>query len=171
MRIYANSKNSVEADAPIRQPDEMVSKPAHLAAAKKQSKKQSEERAAKAAANPNYKPRGLNNPANRNMKGRPKSIVNKVTEYGSLFNTLNQERIDAGLPPLKTAMEVLIQAMQSEEIDLKEKAKIAEKLATFESSRAPAITIEHQQKVIEEKETTSAEDKMAKFLQSLERNL
>ena len=47
----------------------------------------------------------------RHVTGRPKSIVNRVTEYGSLFNKLNQERVDKGLAPLKTAMEVLIDAM------------------------------------------------------------
>ena len=76
---------------------------------------------------------------------RPKSIVNKVTEYGSLFNKLNEERLAKGLPPLKTAMEVLIVAMQSDELDIKDKARIADKLAPFESSRAPIISIEHVQ--------------------------
>ena len=73
--------------------------------------------------------------------GRP-SPVNKVTEYGALFNRLNEERLAAGLPPLKTAMEVLIEAMQSHELDIKDKARIADKLAPFESSRAPIISIE-----------------------------
>ena len=31
--------------------------------------------------------------------GRPKSVVNKVTEYGALFNELNAERAAKGLPP------------------------------------------------------------------------
>ena len=53
--------------------------------------------------------------------GRPKSVVNKVTEYGALFNELNAERAAKGLPPLKTAMEVLIEAMQSDELDIKDK--------------------------------------------------
>ena len=52
-------------------------------------------------------------------KGRPKSVVNKVTEYGALFNELNAERAAKGLPPLKTAMEVLIEAMQSDELDIR----------------------------------------------------
>ena len=73
--------------------------------------------------------------------GRPKSPVNQITEYGALFHKMNMERVEKGLPPLKTAMEVLIDAMQSDLLDLKEKAKIAEKLATFESSRAPIISI------------------------------
>ena len=51
-------------------------------------------------------------------------------------------------------MEVLIEAMQSDELDLKEKAKIAEKLATFESSRAPVISIEHVQNLQKDEETT-----------------
>lgn len=89
--------------------------------------------------------------------GRPKSIVNRVTEYGALFNKLNEERIAAGLPPLKTAMEVLIDAMQSDEIDIKDKAKIADKLAPFESSRAPIISIEHVQNVQKDEEQTPDE--------------
>ena len=76
-------------------------------------------------------------PRSQKAPGRPKSIVNKVTEYGALFNKLNDERTSRGLPPLKTAMEVLIDAMQSDELDIKDKAKIADKLAPFESSRAP----------------------------------
>jgi hypothetical protein len=98
--------------------------------------------------------------------GRPKSIVNKVTEYGSLFNKLNDERIAKGLPPLKTAMEVLIDAMQSDELDIKDKAKIADKLAPFESSRAPIISIEHVQNVTREDEGDS-DDALNEFLDSL----
>lgn len=103
-----------------------------------------------------------------NPKGRPKSIVNRVTEYGALFNKLNQERIDSGLPPLKTAMDVLIEAMQSDELDIKEKAKIAEKLATFESSRAPIISIEHVQN-IQKDEELGADDALDDFLDSLKK--
>ena len=98
--------------------------------------------------------------------GRPKSIVNKVTEYGALFNKLNDERTAKGLPPLKTAMEVLIDAMQSDEIDIKDKAKIADKLAPFESSRAPIISIEHVNNVQKDEEV-SADDALDDFLQSL----
>lgn len=98
--------------------------------------------------------------------GRPKSIVNRVTEYGSLFNKLNQERVDKGLAPLKTAMEVLIDAMQSDEIDLKDKAKIAEKLATFESSRAPIISIEHVQNIAKDEEV-SADDALEDFMAAI----
>jgi hypothetical protein len=98
--------------------------------------------------------------------GAAKSIVNRVTEYGALFNRLNTERTDKGLPGLKTAMEVLIEAMQSNEIDLKDKAKIAEKLATFESSRAPIISIEHVENFNREKEA-SAEDSLEDFLSAL----
>ena len=97
---------------------------------------------------------------------RPKSIVNKVTEYGSLFNKLNEERLAKGLPPLKTAMEVLIDAMQSDELDIKDKARIADKLAPFESSRAPIISIEHVQNITKDEET-SADDSLDDFLQSL----
>ena len=92
-----------------------------------------------------------------NPNGRPKSIVNRVTEYGALFNKLNEERVAKGLPPLKTAMEVLIDAMQSDEIDIKDKAKIADKLAPFESSRAPIISIEHVQNIQKDEEQTPDE--------------
>ena len=98
--------------------------------------------------------------------GRPKSIVNKVTEYGALFNKLNDERVLLGLPPLKTAMEVLIDAMQSDELDIKDKAKIADKLAPFESSRAPIISVEHIQNVTREDEG-DADDALNDFMESL----
>lgn len=100
------------------------------------------------------------------MAGRPKSIVNKVTEYGALFNKLNDERTAKGLPPLKTAMEVLIDAMQSDELDIKDKAKIADKLAPFESSRAPIISVEHVQNVTREDEG-DADDALNDFMESL----
>jgi len=101
--------------------------------------------------------------------GRPKSIVNKVTEYGALFNKLNDERTSRGLPPLKTAMEVLIDAMQSDELDIKDKAKIADKLAPFESSRAPIISVEHIQNVTREDEG-DAEDALNEFMESLRKS-
>lgn len=101
-----------------------------------------------------------------NVAGRPKSIVNRVTEYGALFNKLNDERAAKGLSPLKTAMEVLIDAMQSDELDIKDKAKIADKLAPFESSRAPIISIEHVNNVNKEEEV-SADDALDDFLQAL----
>ena len=94
------------------------------------------------------------------------SIVNRVTEYGALFNKLNQERTDKGLAPLKTAMEVLIDAMQSDAIELKDKARIAEKLATFESSRAPIISIEHVQNMSKDEEV-SADEALDDFLESI----
>jgi len=106
------------------------------------------------------------NPQNRHTKGRPKSIVNRVTEYGALFNSLNEERLKKGLSPLRTAMDVLIEAMNSDELELKEKAKIAEKLATFESSRAPIISIEHVQNISKEEEVT-ADEALDDFLQSI----
>ena len=106
------------------------------------------------------------NPDKTPGTGRPKSIVNRVTEYGSLFNKLNEERISKGLAPLKTAMEVLIDAMQSDELDIKDKARIADKLAPFESSRAPVISIEHVQNIVKE-EDISADDAMDEFLESL----
>jgi len=105
-------------------------------------------------------------PRSQKQAGRPKSIVNKVTEYGALFNKLNDERTSKGLPPLKTAMEVLIDAMQSDELDIKDKAKIADKLAPFESSRAPIISVEHIQNVTREDEG-DAEDALNEFLDSL----
>ena len=105
-------------------------------------------------------------PRSQKQAGRPKSIVNKVTEYGALFNKLNDERTSRGLPPLKTAMEVLIDAMQSDELDIKDKAKIADKLAPFESSRAPIISVEHIQNVTREDEG-DAEDALNEFLDSL----
>ena len=110
---------------------------------------------------PPKEPRPSFNPA-----GRPKSIVNRVTEYEAHFNKLNDERLAKGLPPLRTAMDVLIEAMQSDELDIKEKAKIAEKLATFESSRAPIISIEHVNNVNKEEEV-SADDALDDFLQAL----
>jgi hypothetical protein len=100
------------------------------------------------------------------QRGRQKSIVNRVTEYGALFNKLNEERLAKGLPPLKTAMEVLIDAMQSDEIDIKDKARIADKLAPFESSRAPIISIEHVNNVNREEEV-SADDALDDFLTAL----
>jgi len=108
-------------------------------------------------------------PRSQKQPGRPKSIVNKVTEYGALFNKLNDERTSKGLPPLKTAMEVLIDAMQSDELDIKDKAKIADKLAPFESSRAPIISVEHIQNVTREDEG-DAEDALNEFMESLRKS-
>jgi hypothetical protein len=113
-----------------------------------------------------YDNSGLMNPENRNTAGRPKSIINKVTEYGATFNKLNDERTSMGLPPLTSAMETLIHAMNSDELDIKEKARIADKLAAFESSRAPIISIEHVQNVNKD-EDVSAEGAMDEFLDSL----
>jgi len=114
----------------------------------------------------NYGNTGLMNPENRNTAGRPKSIINKVTEYGATFNKLNDERTNMGLPPLTSAMETLIHAMNSDELDIKEKARIADKLAAFESSRAPIISIEHVQNINKDEDVT-AEDAMDEFLDSL----
>jgi hypothetical protein len=97
---------------------------------------------------------------------RPKSVVNNVTEYGALFNRLNQERAANGQPPLKTAMEVLIEAMQSDELDIKDKSRIADKLAPFESSRAPIISIEHVQNMQKDDEA-DADEALDDFLNSL----
>lgn len=103
-------------------------------------------------------------------KRKPKkvSVVNNVTEYGALFNRLNEERAEKGLPPLKTAMEVLIDAMQSDELDMKDKARIADKLAPFESSRAPIISIEHVQNIQKEEEE-DADQALENFIQQLKK--
>ena len=100
--------------------------------------------------------------------GRPPA-VNKVTEYGALFNRLNEERLEKGLPPLKTAMEILIEAMQSDELDIKEKSRIADKIAPFESSRAPIISIDHVNNVIQKEEEVDADEALSDFLDSLKK--
>lgn len=148
----------------IRNPDEPISTEAQRAA----SKAQYAQKKAMKLATGKRDPRDTlsDNPQNRHTKGRPKSIVNKVTEYGALFNKLNDERLEKGLSPLRTAMDVLIEAMNSDELDLKEKAKIAEKLATFESSRAPIISIEHVQNISKEEEVT-ADEALDDFLQAI----
>ncbi len=155
-------------DQPIRPEGSEVSSETKKAAAREIAAIKRAERKAMKLASGEKLPRasGFSDPANRNTKGRPKSIVNRVTEYGALFNKLNEAHVEKGLPPLKTAMEVLIEAMQSDELDLKEKAKIAEKLATFESSRAPVISIEHVQNLVKE-EDVSADDALDEFLDSL----
>lgn len=139
--------------------EEMKAKARQYAAAKRAEKKAM--RLATGQAEP--KSSGIKH---TNAGGRPKSIVNKVTEYGALFNKLNDDRLAKGLPPLKTAMEVLIDAMQSDELDIKDKAKIADKLAPFESSRAPIISVEHVQNVTREDEG-DAEDALKEFMDSL----
>ena len=58
--------------------------------------------------------------------------------------------------------------MQSDELDIKDKAKIADKLAPFESSRAPIISIEHVQNITKDEEI-SADDALDDFLQSLKK--
>ena len=146
---------------PIRDPEEPVTSEKDRERAKAQY---AQKKAMKIATGEKH-PREGKSP---HPAGRPKSIVNRVTEYGALFNRLNQERIDAGLPPLKTAMDVLIEAMQSDELDIKDKAKSAEKLATFESSRAPIISIEHVQN-IQKDEELGADDALDDFLDSLKK--
>ena len=100
------------------------------------------------------------------QKKQAESLVNKVTEYGALFNKLNQERAEANMPPLKTAMEILIEAMQSNELDIKDKARIAEKMASYESSRAPVITVDYVQSVAQ-KEETDADGALDAFMETL----
>ena len=100
---------------------------------------------------------------------KPRSVVNSVTEYGSLFNSLNEKRIAAGLGPLTTAMEVLIEAIQPEsDLDIKDKARIADKLASYESSRAPIITAEFVQNITSKEEST-VEESIGDFLASIKR--
>jgi hypothetical protein len=154
-------------DKPIRPEGSIVSSPVKLQASKDQKALIRAEKKALELATGQREPKtGTNLVTDRNMAGRPKSIVNRVTEYGALFNKLNDEHVAKGFAPLKTAMEVLIEAMQSDELDIKEKSKIAEKLATFESSRAPIISIEHVQNITKE-EDVSAEDALDDFMQSL----
>ena len=110
----------------------------------------------------NFKPR-----SQKAAPGRPKSIVNKVTEYGALFNSMNEASIKKGMGELTTAMETLIMAMQPDSgLDIKERAKIAEKIASYESSRAPIISIEHVQNITREDEG-DADDALNDFIKTL----
>ena len=143
----------------IRSPEERINSPEDVA-------RKNRSRAMKKAQNLATGQLLPKDPKPKVAPGRQKSIVNRVTEYGALFNKLNEQHIEKGLSPLKTAMEVLIEAMQSDELDLKEKAKIAEKLATFESSRAPVITIEHIQNVQKDEEV-DADGALDDFLEAL----
>ena len=103
------------------------------------------------------------------IKKKPVSVVNRVTEYGTLFNSLNEKRVALGLPPLVTAMEVLIEAIQPEsDLDIKDRSRIADKLASYESSRAPIITAEFVQNVTSREDAT-VEESMEDFLQSLKK--
>lgn len=97
------------------------------------------------------------------------SVVNKITEYGALFNTLNEKSIAAGEGPLTTAMQVLIEAMQPDSgLDLKERAKIADKIASYESSRAPIITAEFVQ-TMNSREDQTVEESLEEFAQALKK--
>jgi hypothetical protein len=51
-------------------------------------------------------------------------------------------------------------------LDIKDKARIADKLAPFESSRAPIISIEHVQNSLRDEEE-DADGAMENFLESL----
>lgn len=102
-----------------------------------------------------------------NPNGRPKSIINRVTEYGATFNKMNEEAIAKGHGPLTSAMETLIMAMNSDQLDIKEKARIADKLAAFESSRAPIISIEHVNNMVNSEENVSADEALDDFMNSL----
>ena len=154
-------------DQPIRPEGSQVSKEEAKEKARAAYRAKKAEKKALAIASGEKFPRGgFAEGIVANPKGRPKSIVNRVTEYGALFNKLNEERVSKGLAPLKTAMEVLIDAMQSDELDIKDKARIADKLAPFESSRAPVISIEHVQNVSREEET-DADEALDDFIESL----
>ena len=154
-------------DQPIRPEGSQVSKEEAKEKARAAYRAKKAEKKALAIASGEKLPRGgFVEGVVTNPKGRPKSIVNRVTEYGALFNKLNEERVSKGLAPLKTAMEVLIDAMQSDELDIKDKARIADKLAPFESSRAPVISIEHVQNVSREEET-DADEALDDFIESL----
>lgn len=154
-------------DQPIRPEGSQVSKEEAKEKARAAYRAKKAEKKALAIASGEKLPRGgFAEGVVTNPKGRPKSIVNRVTEYGALFNKLNEERVSKGLAPLKTAMEVLIDAMQSDELDIKDKARIADKLAPFESSRAPVISIEHVQNVSREEET-DADEALDDFIESL----
>ena len=128
--------------------------------------KRAEKKAMKLATGEKLPKRGMPEGVSGNPAGRPKSIINKVTEYGATFNKMNEEAISKGIGPLTSAMETLIMAMNSDELDIKEKARIADKLAAFESSRAPIISIEHIQNVNKD-EDIDAEGAMDDFLDSL----
>lgn len=150
----------------IRPEGSLVTSPEELEKKKHYMKMKRAEKRAMGLATGEKFPKETKTEDSSTPKGRQKSIVNRVTEYGALFNKLNEERLAKGLPPLKTAMEVLIDAMQSEEIDIKDKARIADKLAPFESSRAPIISIEHVNNVNKEEEV-SADDALDDFLTAL----
>jgi hypothetical protein len=145
----------------IRPEGSHVSSEAKKADSRARAAKKKAEKRAMGLVTGKVEPRQSFNPA-----GRPKSIVNRVTEYGALFNRLNDEHVAKGFAPLKTAMEVLIEAMQSDELDIQQKSKIAEKLATFESSRAPIISIEHVQNINKEEEI-DADMALEDFMNSL----
>ena len=132
----------------------------------RQKAKRDEERAIK-IANGTYKPSHIG--GNNGGYSRQKSIVNRVTEYGALFNQLNDQRIAAGLPGMVTAMETLMEAMQPESgLDIKERSRIAEKIATFESSRAPIISIEHVQNITKDEEV-DADEALSDFMNALKK--
>ena len=155
-------------DQPIRPEGSEVSTEKSKASARAAYKAKKAEKKALAIASGKREPHaGPAEGSVHNPKGRPKSIVNRVTEYGALFNQLNEQRTSAGLPPLKTAMETLIEALQSDELDIKDRARIAEKIAAYESSRAPVISIEHVQNVVNTEDSVDADDALDDFMESL----
>ena len=52
-------------------------------------------------------------------------------------------------------------------MDIKDRARIAEKIASYESSRAPIISIEHVQNVVREEEDVDADKALDEFMESL----
>ena len=130
--------------------------------------KRAKERAAAIKAG-TYRPRGFAvNKDKINKKGRPKGIISSVTEYGETYNRLNEDRIAAGLPPLTSATEMLIQAMNDKSVSLEDKIKIAEKLVSFEASRAPQVSVEHVQQVTQEaNKVDNADEALQEFLSGL----
>ena len=154
-------------DQPIRDPDEFVRSEKDREQARAHYRAKKAAKKAQALASGEMLPKDEKPQQSFYPKGRPKSIVNRVTEYGALFNQLNQQRIDAGLPPLKTAMETLIEALQSDTMDIKDRARIAEKIASYESSRAPIISIEHVQNIVREEEDVDADKALDEFMETL----
>ena len=131
--------------------------------------RRAKERAASIKAG-TYRPRGFAvNKDKINRNGRPKGIINSVTEYGETYRRLNEERIASGLPALTSATEMLIQAMNDKSVSVEDKIKIAEKLVNFEASRAPQVSVEHVQQVTQEaNKVDNADEALQDFLMGLQ---
>ena len=160
-----SNERTIKIDDPIREEGSIVSTPEKLKYNRERYQRLKAEKKAMALATGKKTPNDNTFAANKG--GRPKSIVNRVTEYGALFNQMNEERIAKGLSPLKTAMETMIEALQADHLDIKDRVRIAEKVAAFESSRAPTISIEHVQSVMKDEDVVSPEDALDDFMESL----